>query len=131
MPDTMPTILNSRLLPYKESVANIKYINSSLFSIPLWLEMPKDIAKDLTLEQVKELGIEPIDIPASFIKRNGIKPWLVIDMTFINLTPGFHMLQFVFYNNLLDVYQSYYFSYMVQVDNPDKSYIYMERKDTT
>lgn len=119
------------LLPYTESIANRITLNTCQSTWELWLEIPKEIAKDLTLEQAKILGMYPTDIDIeTAIVRDSVRPWLVVNPEALDMTPGFHMLQFIFRNQVLQVYESYYFSYTSQVDNPEKPYIYMERKDT-
>lgn len=119
-----------QLLPYRESLANIITIHSPQNTWNLWLEIPRDMAKDLTLYQVKILGLEPTDIDiATNIVRESVRPWLVVDPSALDFTPGFHMIQFVFMNEVLNVYQSFYFSYMSQVDNPEKPYIYMNQEE--
>lgn len=131
MPNILPDKQYGQLLPYKESVANTLTMNSHQFDWKLWLEIPKDIAKDLTLEQVKELGLNPTEIDVQTIVRESVRPWLVINPLSLDQTPGFHMLQFIFRNQSLQVYQSYYFSYLAQIDNPEKPYIYMKREETS
>ena len=120
----------AQLLPYQESIANLRTFNIEKFNWKFWLEIPKDIAKDLTLTSVKELGLESKDIDLVNITRDSVRPWLVFNPNGLNKDPGFHMLQFVFRNNNTNTFQLFYFSYMAQVDNPEKPYIYMERKDT-
>jgi hypothetical protein len=106
-------------------------LNTCQSTWKLWLEIPKEIAKDLTLEQAKILGMYPTDIDIeTAIVRDSVRPWLVVNPEVLDMSPGFHMLQFIFRNQVLQVYESYYFSYTSQVDNPEKPYIYMERKDT-
>jgi hypothetical protein len=119
------------LLPYRESLEHIVTLTPSQLDYKLWLEIPNNIAKDLTLTEVKYLGLTPttVDIETN-ITRDSVRPWLVFNQTAINKTPGFHMLEFIFRNNTINTYQSLYFCYMSQVDNPEKPYIYMERKDT-
>lgn len=128
----LPDKQYGQLLPYKESIASTKTMATEQYEWKLWLEIPKDIAKDLTLEQVKELGLNPteIDIETAIV-RDSVRPWLVLNPLYIDQTPGFHMLQFIFRNQALNVYQSFYFSYLSQVDNPEKPYIYMKREEET
>lgn len=121
----------AQLLSYQESIANLKTFNIEKFSWNFWLEIPKDIAKDLTLMEVKELGLNPKDIDIlTNVTRDSVRPWLVFNPDGLNKDPGFHMLQFAFRNNKTETYQLFYFSYMAQVDDPVKPYIYMERTDT-
>jgi hypothetical protein len=124
------------LLPYIESVAKTVTFNTNEFNRRFWLAIPKDDAKDLTLEQVTELGLIPKDISIEdYIEReaqgDSLKPWLIINPEGLDKSAGFHMIQFTFMNNKLNVYQSFYFSYISQVDNPDKPYIYMNRGEQT
>lgn len=121
-----------QLLEYRESLANITTIHEPQKSQDLWLEIPRHIAKDLTLTQARELGLNPTDINiVEAIERDSVRPWLMINPTYLDFTPGFHMIQFIFRNEALNVYQSFYYSYMSQVDNPEKPYIYMQREDNT
>lgn len=131
MHKSMPAINYGQLLPYTESLANIVTIHEPQFNTPIWLEMPRADAKDLTIYQIKELGLNPTEIDIQSVTRDGIRPWVAIEATVLDMTPGFHMIQFTFTNTVLNAYQSYYFSYMAQIDDPAKPYIYMERTDNT
>lgn len=131
MHETMPAINYGQLLPYTESLANIVTIHEPQFNTPIWLEMPRADAKDLTIYQIKELGLNPTEIDIQSVTRDGIRPWVAIEASVLDMTPGFHMIQITFTNTVLNVYQSYYFSYMAQIDDPAKPYIYMERTDNT
>lgn len=128
---SMPAINYGQLLPYTESLANIVTIHEPQFNTPIWLEMPRADAKDLTIYQIKELGLNPTEIDIQSVTRDGIRPWVAIEASVLDMTPGFHMIQITFTNTVLNVYQSYYFSYMAQIDDPAKPYIYMERTDNT
>ena len=128
---SMPAINYGQLLPYTESLANIVTIHEPQFNTPIWLEMPRADAKDLTIYQIKELGLNPTEIDIQSVTRDGIRPWVAIEASVLDMTPGFHMIQIIFTNTVLNVYQSYYFSYMAQIDDPAKPYIYMERTDNT
>lgn len=131
MHKSMPAINYGQLLPYTESLANIVTIHEPQFNTPIWLEMPRADAKDLTIYQIKELGLNPTEIDIQSVTRDGIRPWVAIEASVLDMTPGFHMIQITFTNTVLNVYQSYYFSYMAQIDDPAKPYIYMERTDNT
>ena len=127
-----PTANVAQLLPYTESISNRITINSSMFDTKIWLEIPKNIAKDLTLTEVRQLSLTPtaIDIE-TYIVREDIKPWIVLNPNGIDKTAGFHMIEFTFRNQAVQAYQTFYFSYTAQVDSPDKPYVYMERTDNT
>lgn len=131
MHKSMPAINYGQLLPYTESLASIVTIHEPQFNTPIWLEMPRADAKDLTIYQIKELGLNPTEIDIQSVTRDGVRPWVTIEASVLDMTPGFHMIQFTFTNTVLNVYQSYYFSYMAQIDDPAKPYIYMERTDNT
>ena len=131
MHKSMPAINYGQLLPYTESLANIVTIHEPQFNTPIWLEMPRADAKDLTIYQIKELGLNPTEIDIQSVTRDGVRPWVAIEASVLDMTPGFHMIQIIFTNTVLNVYQSYYFSYMAQIDDPAKPYIYMERTDNT
>lgn len=131
MHKSMPAINYGQLLPYTESLANIVTIHEPQFNTPIWLEMPRADAKDLTIYQIKELGLNPTEIDIQSVTRDGVRPWIAIEASVLDMTPGFHMIQIIFTNTVLNVYQSYYFSYMAQIDDPAKPYIYMERTDNT
>ena len=93
----------------------------------LWLMIPKEIAKYLTLRLIREIGPENINYDISQSERDSKNPWIKIPAATINLSPGFHMYEFIFDNIELDVTQTYYFCYQLQLDNPDKPYVYMNR----
>lgn len=133
------------LLPYSDAISSAHTFNKNqlssytqtidgnnvVVSDYLWLLIPQDLAKYLTLVQVNELGVETIPYDISQISRETFHPWLKLPAATINLVPGFHMYEFIFDNKEMDVSQRFYFCYYMQVNNPDKPYVYMERNENS
>ena len=82
---SMPAINYGQLLPYTESLANIVTIHEPQFNTPIWLEIPRADAKDLTIYQIKELGLNPTEIDIQSVTRDGIRPWVAIEASVLGL----------------------------------------------
>lgn len=104
--------------------------NSKSWSYYLWVKLPEHISKKFQLYQVDEWQqsqseIRTIDITDCWT-RDGYHPWIKFVSGIFNKQPGIHtyVLRFVDVTTH-DIY-NLYIRYIQQVDDPDKSYLYMD-----
>ena len=64
-----------------------------------------------------------------FIQRNCRRPWIRIDSCILDTSIGQHTYRFQFINRETDDVYSLYLSYIIQDDNPDRPYVYMNEKE--
>lgn len=109
--------------------ANVPLINTNSIDYYFWFKLPTHLSNS-KLIQIDCISNNTFNIPFGcnkVVKEN--KLWLKVKYDLFDLNIGQHTYKFSFMNyNTRDV-ESYYFSYRIQSDNPNKPYIYVHRKD--
>ena len=122
-----------QLYSYNEAIIHSEVINVGELQDSIWLKLPDDMAKYLTLTGVSSIGFEnngtSIDITDK-VTRITNRIWIEIDKSVVSFDPGFHMYQLVFDDSGTGSILNLYFSYHIQDNNPDKDYIYMNREES-
>ena len=120
------------LYPYYDSLSNTTVINKNGIEFYIWLKLPDDTCNQLSLFEVIDFnyasGPKNIDFSTKLFRENH-RPWIRLESSMLNLDVGYHIFRFRFVDIDLDDYISFYFSYVVQDDNPDKPYMYMTRDE--
>lgn len=101
--------------------SNVPVINLKYIDYYIWFKLPNELLNS-DLIQIDEISENKYKIDLNqFEKVN--KLWLACKYDVLNLDPGQHIYKFSFKtdNDII----SYYFSYIIQTDNPDKPYYYM------
>lgn len=92
-----------------------------------WIQLPKGVLHDYELYEVNEFY--PNNGEADWLHlvvRENCRPWLKICRDMLNLSIGKHIYQLKFVNRYTNDTVTYYFSYIIQNDNPERPYIYMD-----
>ena len=100
----------------------------------MWVHLPSIcIERCGTLFEISEIvDGKSVEVNIySTITREGNKPWLRLLSSSLNLSTGQHIYKLSFIDKHTDDVFSLYISYIIQNDNPDKPYIYMNRDDNT
>ena len=103
-------------------------INKNAIEYETWIKLPSEFGKEFVLYEVKE--ISPLYKELDFlhvIEHVCCKPWLKAISSGLNLDPGQHVYKLSFINKFNNNISSLYISYIIQDDNPDKPYVYMDR----
>ena len=120
------------LYPYYDALSNTAVINKNGIEFYIWLKLPDDTCNQLSLFEVIDFnyasGPKNIDFSTKLFRENH-RPWIRLESSMLNLDVGYHIFRFRFVDIDLDDYISFYFSYVVQDDNPDKPYMYMTRDE--
>lgn len=120
------------LYPYYDALSNTAVINKNGIEFYIWLKLPDDTCNQLSLFEVIDFnytsGPKSIDFSAKLFRENH-RPWIRLESSMLNLDVGYHIFRFRFVDIDLDDYISFYFSYVIQDDNPDKPYMYMTRDE--
>lgn len=114
------------LRPYQEAIMNRTTFNINQMKGHIWLEIPKQLSKSLTLVSMAEIGITETVVPPECITREEKYPWIEFPISYANEEPGFHMYELIFSVDDMNEQQVLYFCYSVQTDRPDKPYVYMK-----
>lgn len=116
-----------RLVRY-EDIAKCTYVlNPNALSYNIAIHLDQIDMCQYALYKVSELQPEyedDLDF-ASFIHRDCCHPWLDILSSWLNMIPGRHIYKFSFVNRATSDTVELFFSYIAQVDDPEKSYVYM------
>ena len=107
--------------------SNTRVINDDRFGHCLYVKLPSDILHNFSIYEITEVDTDDyLDIR---FNTKCDKPWLEIDKTYLNTNPGYHSYQIGLVNKLTDDTATLYFGYIIQSNNPDKPYIYMNRDE--
>lgn len=108
-----------------------KIFNKSKLEYYLWIHIPEKISNTCQFFQVNEMCPNPVE--SRFFKHfehESGKPWVKVVTKVLNTEVGMHTYQLLFVNKLTNDVVTLYISYIIQDDNPDKPYIYMNREST-
>lgn len=112
---------------YEDLNKNTPVFNKNAFEYFLYVYIEPELARNFQLFQVDELGDTLVEVPLSFnIKKE--RNWVKILFSVLNQTPGQHIYKISMIGGCSNDVMSLYFSYIVQDDNPDKSYVYMKNR---
>lgn len=120
------------LYPYNEALTHTIIISFRQLNDYIWIELPHNISKYLSLDAIAECREDGKSIFVDFkdfLEREDDKPWLKVKSDMFNIQPGYHMYKFTFSESRIDSEISLYLTYQIQTDDPNKSYIYMKRED--
>lgn len=117
---------------YSEISSNVKLFNTNELTDYLWIKLPNRYSRPFNLIELDSIQPEScsVDITDDSVFKENI--WVKIPKDKLNLSAGNH----VYRIKLQSVYSEdtvvmLYFSYIIQDDNPDKPYIYMNRDSST
>lgn len=112
---------------YKDLSANTQVINLLHFEYEIWVHLPS-FCQGCRLFQIDQflpnLG-EDLEMLTS-VKQEPCKPWVRVTSNLLNKDVGQHIYRLYFINSRTEDIFSLYISYIVQNDNPEKPYVYMD-----
>ena len=114
-----------------ENIArNCKVFNINELDYFLWVKIEPPLSSSYYLykiEEVKQDGLHEVMFKNMFVRES--PTWMKIAKDYLNLDIGQHAYKMSFVNTETDILVSLYFSYIIQNDNPDKPYVYMNREE--
>lgn len=119
------------LQTYQESVSEGRCINVAEVSDDIYIKYPPSTSARLELSSVSQIGGKSGTIEPTEFTQDGKTVWLKTDKANLDMSIGFHVYRFRFYDTELLANIDYYISYFVQDDDPEKPYIYMKRSAET
>lgn len=120
-----------RLSRYEKSVSAPIVLNTAQLQSKVYIMIPSPEFYTVTLIGLSEI-VNGSEVPVDYeehLYRDGGRPWLIADSEIFNVTAGQHMYRFKFIDNRINAETDLYLTYIIQDDNPDKPYIYMNRED--
>jgi len=116
------------LYTYEEFPRFTRLVNIHQLEYFLWLCIPQDVSKASELFQVDEIIPNNGEVDyLNYIQRECGRQWLKVGQAMLNIDIGFHVYKFSFVNRQTNDISALYFSYIIQNNDPVKSYDYMER----
>ena len=108
---------------------NTKIYNSKDFSEIVCIKLPPQMPRDMDLTEIYNLNAsEDVDF-ADQVTRDEHRPWIDISSTILDQTPGQHIYRMTFQKEDCKLKANCWFSYIIQENNPEKPYIYMDRNE--
>lgn len=113
---------------YNQLPNNTVVINNHQVEFFLWIELPHESSAYIELFQIDEISSGSNELNYhKFLHRAYRRPWIRLNSGILNLEIGQHIYKMSFIDTRTDDVLSLYFSYILQNDNPDKPYVYMDR----
>lgn len=112
---------------YNKLNENTPVFNINEVGYHLYVHLNPDICRNLSLYEVEKIVTgesEKLNIPGD-VNHDSIC-WLKIKFDSLSKEPGQHVYKLCFVNTCTSDTVFLYFSYIIQDDNPDKSYVYMK-----
>lgn len=123
------TVIQSSQL--SEMPLNTKIYNSKDFSEIVCVKLPPQMPRSMDLMEIYNLNSqEDIDF-IDQTTRDEHRPWIDISSSILDLTPGQHTYRMTFGNSDCKLKATCWFSYIIQENDPEKPYIYMNRDETS
>lgn len=113
---------------YGELSANAIVFNRNELTDCIWVSLPEVINHSTVLYQVEEISPACSEIEFSdFIERDNGRPWLKVNVSKLNIDPGYHAYKLLFMEPGSHTTYAVYIAYIIQDDNPERPYIYINR----
>lgn len=110
---------------------NTKIYNSKDFDEIVCVKLPPQMPRDMDLIEIYNLNAsEDVDF-ADQVTRDEHRPWIDISSSILDQTPGQHVYRMTFSKPECKLHATCWFSYIIQENNPEKPYIYMDRKENS
>lgn len=118
---SLDAVLHENLASYTKvfSIHDMEYF--------LWIKVSPEIAKHYRLYQIDEVGLEnKFDFnTGDAVSHETGRIWYKINSMYLDRSAGQHVYRMHFVNIENETTISLYFSYIVQREDTDKSYVYM------
>ena len=123
------TVIQSSQL--SEIPLNTKIYNSKDFSEIVCIKLPPQMPRSMELAEIYNLDTqEDVDF-IDQVTRDEHRPWIDISSTILDLNPGQHTYRMTFGKPERKLKATCWFSYIIQENNPEKPYIYMNRDENS
>lgn len=115
--------------PLSKLPLHTRIYNSMDFSEIVCVKLPPQMPRDMVLIGIYNLNAsEELDFNDQ-VTRDEYKPWIDINSSILDLTPGQHTYRLTFRKEECKLNATCWFSYIIQENNPEKPYIYMKRDE--
>jgi hypothetical protein len=103
--------------------------NAKDFSEIVCIKLPPQMPRDMELTEIYNLNSsEEVDF-TDFVTRDENRPWIDIQASILDKSIGQHTYRMTFSRLGCKLSATCWFSYIIQDNNPEKPYIYMDRSE--
>ena len=117
---------------YNELSKHTPIFNAKTLGTSISVYLKPEVARDLDLYQLDDISTDTVEVPVTgFVTRTNVC-WFDILTSILDRTPGHHIYRMSLINkrNTQEtVFQ--YFAYIIQDDNPNKPYVYMDKTNSS
>ena len=110
--------------------SNTKVFNIQNFADTICVKLPDDFPRDFELTGMYNLETDKSIDFEDYIEQLPYKPWVDIQKVVLSTDIGQHTYRLDFMQPGFVIGATCWFSYIIQDNNPDKPYIYMNRGDS-
>lgn len=116
---------------YKDISKYTQVFNKNALEYITWINIPTELCHIHRLFQVDQILPNTGELDISSMEQQCHKPWIKVPTDALDTSIGQHIYKMSFINTSSNDILSMYFSYIIQSDNPDTPYIYMDRDNTS
>lgn len=109
--------------------ANTKVFNIQNFADTVCVKLPDDFPRNFELVGMYNLESDKDVDFEDYVLHVPYKPWVDVQKTVLSTEIGQHTYRLDFNQQGFAIGATCWFSYIIQDNNPDKPYIYMDRSD--
>lgn len=110
---------------------NTQIYNVADFSDVVCVKLPPQMPRDLDLSELYCLDtFKDIEF-SDYVTRDEHRPWVDIPKTILDTSIGQHVYRMTFQKPECKLKATCWFSYIIQDNNPEKPYIYMNREENS
>lgn len=122
-------VLQLTACTYDKIASNTSVLNLDEMSYYMWIYTDPDVTSDCYFYEAAELDKEngPIIFADTFEQKG--PSWIQVKTDFLDKEVGLHIYRLTFVDRITDDVFNLFFAYIIQDDNPDKPYVYMNRSD--
>ena len=112
---------------YEDLAKYSKVFNSDTCEYHLWVYLNPEDVRGAYFVGAVEIGPNADNsriFPDTFVRES--QCWIRVNKNYIGTTPGKHTVKLAFVDTATDTDFNLYISFYMQVDNPEKPYVYMQ-----
>lgn len=113
-----------RCCEYKDIHNDMPVIKPILLGYKSWIELPMRLSIGYNLVEIHEVHPDIVELDWHGLACKCTGPWLHVRTSLLNTKPGMHIFKLSFVNTQTNNLSFTFFSYIIQEDNPDKSYLF-------
>lgn len=123
------TVLKVVAGTYQELPMHTPVINVHQIGEVVWIELPTGVSKQFELFELHEVGQTNTEVMFTGCIERCNMIWLKVKASILNRSAGQHVYRLSFIDKTTLDTHYLYVSYVIQDNNPDKPYIYMQTSD--